>query len=110
MSLKKFIRIDNLDHDGQQPGAVAGHTGVHIRESTSAGNTPGHGADGVSSGDQWATRVSHAGTLAGLGEGAYGVVEDQGSVGSRVTATAVSVGKGAGVQEHQVGGSASGML
>lgn len=89
---------------------MAGHTGVHIRESTSAGNTPGHSSDGVSSGDQWATRVSHAVALTVLGEGADGVVEHQGSVSSRVTAAAVSVGKGASVQEHQVGRSSSGVL
>lgn len=97
-------------HDGQQPGAVAGHTGVHIGEATSASNTPGDGSDGGSSSDQWATRVSHAGALAGLGEGADGAGDDHGTVAGSMASLAISVGDGAGVQEHQVGRSTAGVL
>lgn len=99
-----------LTGDGNNPGAEAGHTGVHIGEAASASNTPRDGSDGVSSSDQWATRVSHAGALSGSSEGADVAGGDHGSVAGSVKGLAVSVGDGLGVQEHQVGGSTAGVL
>lgn len=86
-------------------------TRVDIGEATSASNTPRDGTDGGSSSDEWATRVSHAGTLSGLSEGADLPCEDHACV-SRcgVTTLAVGVGDGASVQHHQVSGTTAGML
>lgn len=83
---------------------------MDIGEATSASNDPGHGSDDVSSSHNWATRVSHAHTLSALGEGADGVVEHVVGVVGGVTAAAIGQGQGAGVQEHQVGGSGTGVL
>lgn len=112
--IKKTLALFNLNVHlqgivGSDPVNLAGHASVDIREATGTGDSPGHGSDDGASRDQWATRVSHAGSLSGLGEGADLARNDHSRVG-RVTSLAVSVGDHLGVQEHQVGGSSSGVL
>lgn len=83
---------------------------MDIREATSASNNPRDGSNDLSSGNDWATRVSHAHSLASLRERADGVVKHERGVVRGMTATALGQGHGASVQEHQVSRSGAGVL
>ena len=112
MDLKHLLNNSTINYlvDAVNPGNMGWDTSKDIGESLSASNTPGNGTNNSATNNQWATGVSHAHALSGLGEGADGAVVNQLSVDDVVAGSAVRVGQSLNVQELQLGSGSSRIL